>query len=114
MSAPDTLTIAFDRLDWHGADAARIEPGADLPTVEAASALLMRVVRSAAAHAAQGAEVTPVSVTLDVTGPFSGAATLAFSAAIDRCTRTIVFANGRAEQTGRTVLTATAVYRIDR
>ena len=112
MTAKAPLIVPVDRLHWSAADAARLEPAGDGLSSDAAMALLIQVVRSAASAAADDGEVQPVSVTLDVTGSLDDAAALDFSAAIDRRTRTIVFLNGRATQDGTTVVTATAVFRI--
>lgn len=112
MSADAPLIVPVDRLQWSGADAARLEPGDEALSPDAAMALLVQVVRSAAGAAADGAEVHPVSVTLDITGSLDAAAALDFSASIDRRTRTIVFLNGSATQGETTVVTATAVFRI--
>ena len=112
MSADAPLIVPVDRLQWSGADAARLELGSEALSPDSAMALLMQVVRSAASAAADGAQVHPVSVTLDMTGPLDAGTVLELSAAIDRRTRTIVFLNGNATQGETTVVTATAVFRI--
>ncbi len=69
------------------------------------------MVREEAAKAA-GAQVEPISVTIDVTGRTQADEPVSFAANIDRKTRTIVFAGGEARTDAATVMTATAVYRI--
>lgn len=109
MTAID-LTLPLSRLVLHDEGGARLaEPGA--LSHEALGALLAFMVRSTAGSVA-GCAVEPVSLTLDTTGVFEDGAAVDFMTDIDRRTRTLVFANGRALQDGRAVMTLTGVFRI--
>lgn len=109
-----TLPLSALRLGDDGtgtADAAVLHHGGD----EALAVGLMRAIRRVAEVAA-GQPVEVVSVSLDRAGAIDAAGdALQFRAAIDRKTRTIVFAHGDVRQGGAgtaVILAATAVYRI--
>lgn len=107
----DTL-IPFTGLTFADGGEARITLEA-APDAEVVGALLMRVIRQFAASAVdEGQGVETVSVTVDITGDLQPGAEIIFTPAIDRKTRTIIFAGGAAKQNAATVLTATAIYRI--
>jgi len=104
--------IPFGTLSFGEGGAARItlESAAD---AEVVGALLMRVIREFAVNAAgEGQSAETVSVTVDITGELNPGAAITFTPAIDRKTRTIIFAGGMAKQNATTVMTATAIYRI--
>ena len=110
MAHIDDTTIPYASLALEGDAAASVLAGEALAP-EVIASLLMRVVRGHAS-AVSGASVEPVSVTVDVTGSVEPGETIDIRAAIDRKTRTIVFAGGEATVGSRPLLHATAVYRI--
>jgi hypothetical protein len=73
---------------------------------------LMQAVRADAERACAPDTVELVSVTFDVACSGADPSGLAYTARIDRKTRTILFSGGAAEGAGEIVMTATAVYRI--
>lgn len=111
MAQTDRLIIDFSELDWTGPGAARIRLEGAMPA-ETVASLLMRVIRSGAEAAADGATLEPVSFNLDTTAPAGSTGVISFDCEIDRRTRTLVFAHGSAHLEERTLMTATAVYRI--
>ena len=110
MSEISDLTIPYSALAYGGEDQAVLKVAAT--DHEVLSALLMQVVRRHATHLAEGAPVTPVSVTIDVTGSVETSDAIAFSSSVDRKTRTLIFIGGEAMQGSAPLLKATAVYRI--
>lgn len=104
-------TSPADRLDWTGPGEARIAAGL-LADEAALATCLMRVLSAAAGEAADGETVGLVSLTLDLTSAEYRDGPLAFASAIDRRTRTLVFANATARGAAGPVMTGTAVYRI--
>jgi len=103
----DALTVPA--LDWTGETNARVSGQGY--SMEAAGLLLQRAIEQGARRAA-GSDVCPVSVTLDTTAVAEGAGPLSFVVAIDRKTRTLVFAHGSATENSHILMTATAVFRI--
>lgn len=110
MSTQTDLIIPYSALKYDGDDRASIALAT--PEHEVISALLMQTVRRHAETLAQGARVTPVSVTIDVTGIVSDAGTIQFVSKVDRKTRTLFFIGGEAMQGDTPLLKATAIYRI--
>ena len=110
MTTVTDLTLPLSRLNWRDDAPVRLaDPGA--LSHEALGALLAHVVRHAVAEAI-GSAVEPVSLTLDVSGALAVGTAIDFTTEIDRRTRTLVFANGRAMQGETVVMTLTAVFRI--
>ncbi|MEE9379906.1 MAG: hypothetical protein V3V03_00735 [Hyphomonadaceae bacterium] len=112
MTKLDDEIIPYSGLDFQADGSAVITRSDKSIEPEVASGLLMRVVRRAAEAAADGSEVKPVTVNVNVTGPVNSGADVCFSAEIDRRTRTLVFASGAATVGGKIALAVTAVYRI--
>ncbi|MEO0815709.1 MAG: acyl-CoA thioesterase domain-containing protein [Pseudomonadota bacterium] len=71
---------------------------------------MMQALETAAAETAN-ADVSLVSITLDVTGDI-GTAPVTYNIAVDRKTRTLVFLNARAFDGDTPVMTGTAVFAI--
>ncbi|MCI4644359.1 MAG: hypothetical protein MRY64_06205 [Hyphomonadaceae bacterium] len=106
---PDSV-LPFSRIDWTEEAEPRLAETEGLG-VEAFGAVLAHIVRCAATRDAERA-VEPVSLTQDMTAPIEPETPLVFATAIDRRTRTLVFASGRAAQGERVVMTLTGVFRI--
>lgn len=106
----EMLSIDPAALDWTDAGTARL-PALPEAAPELLGALLAHVVRKAAGAVAES-PLTPVSVTQDTTASATPGAPVTFTAGVDRRTRTLVFANGRAEQGGQVVMTLTGVFAI--
>ncbi|MEM7767880.1 MAG: hypothetical protein AAF253_10380 [Pseudomonadota bacterium] len=104
--------LSVPALEWTSDTEAAVNP-ADSIGEEELGLLLLRAVRAFASQAAGGASVHPVSITLDTTARLDAEAPITFTTALDRRTRTLVFANGTAHAGNAGVMTATAVYRID-
>lgn len=79
---------------------------------EAIALRLMQAIRADAERACAPDSVDLVSVTFDVSASAAEQASLQYAPRIDRKTRTILFTGGAAQTGDRTVMTATAVYRI--
>ncbi len=112
MTQTDRLIIDFGQLEWTAPGAAQLA-ATGRPQAEIIASCLMRVIRSRAQAEAQASDLQPVSVNLDMTGALAAGRLLEFDSETDRQTRTLVFAHGSARQDGQTVMTATAVYRIE-
>jgi hypothetical protein len=106
----EILTIDPAALDWTDASTAPL-PALPEAGPELLGALLAHVVRKAAG-AVTGSPLTPVSVTQDTTASATPGQPVIFTTGMDRRTRTLVFANGRAEQGGQVVMTLTGVFAI--
>lgn len=108
----DDAIIPYSGLVFDADNSATILAGtADLEP-EIAAALLTRVVRHVAAEAADGNDVRPVTVNINVIGRAGAEGDVRFSATVDRRTRTLVFISGEALAGGEPILAQTAVYRI--
>lgn len=79
---------------------------------EAIALRLMQAIRADAERACAPDAVDLVSVTFDVSATGAEPASLRYTPRIDRKTRTILFTGGTATSGEKTVMTATAVYRI--
>lgn len=111
MAQRADLLVPLAALDWQDEAVVLAAPGETGP--DALAVMLMQVVQGFAGRAAgESAAVSPVSVTLDTTGAPGAGDPVRFEAGLDRRTRTLVFAHGRAVQAGDTLLTLTGVYRI--
>lgn len=73
--------------------------------------LLTHTLRQAAEAASSPAEIELVSIATDATGRAEGGE-IAFSAQIDRETRTLIFLSGDARENGAPRLRGTAIYRV--
>lgn len=111
MAQADRLIIDFNALEWRGARTAVVETTEAVPA-ETVASFLMRVIRSGASEAAETDQLEPVSFNLDTTAPSVSGGSLTLDCEIDRRTRTLVFAHGSARLDAKTLMTATAVYRI--
>ena len=112
MTDTQDILLAVSALDWSDKTNAHLPAQAELGT-EALGALLAHVTR-VAAGAMANAEITPVSITQDCTAPVRAGLPVTFETGIDRRTRTLIFANGRALQEGTVVMTLTGVFAIPR
>lgn len=77
----------------------------------ALAALLTYTLRQAADVAAAPGEIELVSIAIDATGSAEGGE-IAFSAQIDRQTRTLIFLSGDARENGAPRLRGTAIFRV--
>lgn len=106
----ETYTLDPAALEWTDAATAHL-PALPEAGPELLGALLAHVVRKAAGTLAES-PLMPVSVTQDTTAAAEPGQPVTFTAGVDRRTRTLVFANGRAEQAGQVVMTLTGVFAI--
>ena len=104
-------TLELPPLDWASETRAAVD--GEALGEEQITLLLLRAVRQFASNTADGQPVSPVSVTIDTTAPLESARSLTIETALDRRTRTLVFAHGAARQGENAVMTATAVFRIE-
>lgn len=104
------LTLDLSALEWTDAATARL-PALSETAPELLGALLAHVVRKATSAVTES-PLSPVSVTQDMTAGAELGLPVTFTIGIDRRTRTLLFANGRAEQGGQVIMTLTGVFAI--
>ncbi len=112
MAKLSDSVIPYSRLSFAEDGQAVITAPVAAMEPEVIAALLTRVVRHVATAAADGQDVQPVTLNVNVTGRASTDETLRFQADIDRRTRTLIFISGAARTDEQIILAVTGVYRI--